>query len=114
MFYRIREATKFNASKDDIANSEKILRECIISIEEQYSTLKAINLNQYIRQYIGYKGPGGDRFLWVNGLCYIPDSQELPDWKREAIEIENGGDCYFHLESNLDRGHCENINVQGI
>ena len=113
MFYNMREATGYKASDNDVIQSEKILRDCIISIEQQYATLKTINMNQYIRQYIGYKTVNGDKYLWVNGLCYVPDDEEIPDWRTEVIEIVKGGDCYFHVEINLDLGQCENINVHG-
>jgi hypothetical protein len=49
----------------------------------------------YKRYYIGVV-IGGKQKIWVNFFCRV-----MPDWRRTAYHVDDGGDCYFEVTFDL-------------
>lgn len=67
------------------------------------------NIGRYARQYTGFY-LGNQRFLFIQFLCGLPS--EL-DWRCAPVVVDDGGDCYFHLEYDMDAKSCRNLWVNG-
>lgn len=56
-----------------------------------------INLSSYKRQYFPVINPTGQKEVWVNCFCKHFDK----DWRKDMLEVRDGGNCYFSLKINL-------------
>ncbi|QHT65901.1 hypothetical protein GXP67_04070 [Rhodocytophaga rosea] len=68
-----------------------------------------INLNRYKRQYIAFLNEKGEKEVWINCFCGDIDR----NWQNEIIFVRNGGNCFFNLKVNLNRGKYYELRVNG-
>jgi hypothetical protein len=66
-------------------------------------------LSEYRRQYTGFFHRD-KRLLFVNFFCSCPSSLE---WRCQPVAVEDGGDCFFHLECNPGTQECDKLWVNG-
>lgn len=69
-----------------------------------------IELNRYKRQYVPVINDKGEKEVWVNCFCDTWDS----DWKKEIIEVLDGGNCYFQMKINLTEKKYYDFMVNGV
>ncbi len=67
------------------------------------------SLEDYQRQYIGLER-GGIQIIYGNFFC---DSLGL-DWQETFVVVEDGGDCYFQVEYNVESGFFIKLIVNGV
>lgn len=69
-----------------------------------------IDLTRYKRQYIFVINNKGEKLVWVNCFC---DSLSM-DWKKQIIDVEDGGICFFRLKINLSKMNYYDFIVNGL
>ncbi len=52
----------------------------------------------------------GEKEVWVNCFCKT-DGQ---NWKKESIQVDDGGNCYFRVKINLTTGKYHDLMVNGF
>jgi len=69
-----------------------------------------IELNRYKRQYIPVINDKGEKEIWINCFCDTWNT----DWKKEIIEVMDGGNCYFQMRINLTEKKYFDFMVNGV
>jgi hypothetical protein len=69
----------------------------------------ASKLGRYTRQYTGFYLED-HKLIFVQLFCGLPSES---NWKCAPVIVDDGGDCFFHLEYDLDKGTCGNLWVNG-
>jgi hypothetical protein len=62
----------------------------------------------YKRQYVGLV-KAGRHVIWGNFFCTPPRA----DWRHEPAMVDDGGDCYFQVEYDVDTGRFSGLMVNG-
>jgi hypothetical protein len=62
----------------------------------------------YKRQYIGVRLKGR-RIVYANFFC----NAFTTDWRNERVDVDDGGDCYFQVEYEVDKATFANLMVNG-
>jgi hypothetical protein len=89
---------------EELVEVEYLLRKYV---GENY---KYLDLDQYYRQYVGFRDEKGDRIAWVNFFC---DEAKEPWWRYGLRMVNDGGDCYFKIKINLTDGQVVYMMVNG-
>ena len=114
-------------NENELEKIESILMTCIdnFNIEQKQEVKKLkleypdadfkkkehlIKLRKYKRQYIPVINEKGEKEVWVNCFCQSNGDR----WKKEAVMVLDGGNCYFNLKINLSSGACYDIMVNGV
>jgi hypothetical protein len=63
----------------------------------------------YKRQYVGLL-KDGHRVVWANFFC---DVDSHTSWRKSPVDVDDGGDCYFQVEYDLDADTLSNLAVNG-
>jgi hypothetical protein len=105
-FYRIfpGQVTPEDLAKDDLIKIENILKSCVKKRNLSFE------LKDYFKQCIAVKNQNNEREVWINFLCNPDDVEELNYF---IIWTHDGGDCYFTIKINLDKGECYDFWVNG-
>jgi len=75
--------------------------------EDQRKKILA-KLSTYKRQWAGIDR-GKTHVLYMNFLCHYHDDS----WRKGAVTVSDGGDCYFHVEYDLGTGQFASLRVNG-
>ena len=62
----------------------------------------------YQRQYVGLM-KDGHHLIWANFFC----RPVRADWRHEPVVVDDGGDCFFQVEYDVDTGKFSNLAVNG-
>ncbi len=65
-------------------------------------------LTKYKRQWAGFLAHG-KRKIFGNFFC-----SEQPDWRHHVIEVDDGGDCFFQIEFDVDSKTYSDFSVNGV
>lgn len=66
------------------------------------SSISAIDLNAYKKQYIAMINAKGEKEVWANCFCKAIEKRiEFVDWKKIPVKVIDGGNCFFHVKLNL-------------
>lgn len=68
-----------------------------------------IDLARYKRQYLAVINAQGDKEVWVNCFCESANQH----WKKTAVIVKDGGNCYFQLKINLTKAQYYQFTVNG-
>ena len=68
-----------------------------------------IDIQQYKRQYIVVINDKNEKEVWINCFC----DTFFKDWRKEIIDVDDGGNCFFNLKINLTREKYYNLWVNG-
>ena len=86
-------------TSSDLMEIEKRLQACINDFNLNQKIINGphgeIELSKYKRQLIITINSDGEKEVLVNCFC-----SEEPDWKNRAIEVIDGGECYFNVIIN--------------
>jgi hypothetical protein len=102
-------------SSEEIKLVNRLLGKCIVEYNESVPKDKrprwGIDFSkfQYRKQYVAVLNDKGEKIVWVNGLCHTWDDK----WKRQVVEVMDGGNCYFDVKINLSTMECFDIGVHG-
>lgn len=68
------------------------------------SSISAIDLNAYKKQYIAIINAKGEKEVWANCFCKAIEQRiEFVDWKKIPVKVIDGGNCFFNVKLNLAR-----------
>lgn len=67
------------------------------------------SLDSYRVQFVAYINENGEKEIWMNGFCNSFDK----DWRKEIIQVFDGGNSYFRIRLNLSTGKCISIGTNG-
>jgi len=75
----------------------------------------AKNYADYKRQYVGYNGKNGHKFIWINFLDF-PDSDDLMlrSWKKGIMSVMDGGSGFFNVLVDIESENCAEFSVNGV
>ncbi len=85
---------------EDALAAESGIAECL----RTEAPALAAKFSSYRRQYTGFLS-GGRKLLFVQFLCETTG----PDWRCHPIVVDDGGDCFFHLEYDVSSGACRKL-----
>lgn len=95
-------------------NSEEFeqLDKLIIKAVEQYNMKplpngKTLDLSEYKFQYVPVINANKEKEVWVNAFCNAYDI----DWKKQIVDVDGGGNCFFNLKINLSKSSISEFNI---
>lgn len=98
----------FTPSLEDVVMAERILKRCAEVDEigaDSLATGEVNDLSTYRRQYFGGINEKGQKLIWIN--CFSKESEfDHNDWKKEIVEVQDGGDWYFNVVTNISTEEC--------
>jgi hypothetical protein len=105
-FYHIflGQVTPYDLTEKDLVKIEDILKSCAKGRNLRFE------LKDYFTQCISVKNKNNEREVWINLLCNPKDVEKL---KYFVIRTDDGGDCYFNVKINLNKGACYDFWVDG-
>ena len=73
------------------------------------------DLKEYRKQYMAVINDKGEKEVWINCFCKgIEKAIEFRDWKKIAVRVYDGGDCFFNLKLNLIHKTVYDLSVNSI
>lgn len=67
-----------------------------------------LKLSSYKRQYAGIVR-GNKKIIVINFFC-----RSYNKWQEEVVAIDDGGNCYFMMEYDIDKNEFVSFQVNGI
>lgn len=64
---------------------------------------------KYRRQLVAVLNSAGEKEVWLNCFCGDRDN-----WKKEILNVEDGGPCYFNFKINLTTKRFYELRVNGF
>jgi hypothetical protein len=103
--YNLRELRRLDSVMSDFSG---------ISSEEKDALVKThfIDLANYKRQYFPIINSKGEKEVWVN--CFCSGSWHFSEWRRQIVEVSDGGNCFFNVIINLTRRTYRDLRVNGF
>lgn len=97
-------------SVDDVQELEDKLAEYLSQNAYFFSHQPPVweRLDAYQRQYIGLER-GGRLIIYGNYFC----TSGGINWRQQLVSVEDGGECYFQLEYDMDSDSFTNLWVNG-
>jgi len=99
----------FTPTLEEVVKAESILKSCVST--DQYGAdslfIKANSiqkLSNYKRQYFGAINGRGQKLIWIN--CFHKEDNSFADWKTEEVSVQDGGDWFFNIVTNIDTNEC--------
>ncbi len=109
---------RFTPSKEDVEETERILREQVIGVGKshrnhypKYPVNK--NLNSYFMQYLGFTTAKGEKIIHVNFLRNKGTSKYKLNFDDDYETMFGGGDDYWQLDINLTTQQVIDLRVNG-
>jgi hypothetical protein len=102
-------------TNQDLNKIEQVLRDCINKHNTKQDTTKQfsefIDLKKYKRQYIPFIDTKGERKVYVN--CFCISDWGFDYWKKNLVQVNDGGSCFFQLTINLTELKYEQFSTNG-
>jgi len=76
-----------------------------------------LDYQDYYRQFIPYINERGEKVVNVSCFCDITNMNgdlEGLNWRTDLIQVNDGGNCYFHLVVNLTLKTFAHLMVNGV
>ena len=76
----------------------------------------ASRTSSYYGQFIGYVDAKGQRWVHGNFMCRLHEDEKhfgRDLWRHKYIAVNDGGDCYFHVEWSPDTNTTRALSVNG-
>ena len=123
------EDLRFTPTSEEIALLEKQLKKEIKAINKDkrnqgpnFGPIIHRNLNKYVRQYIGFITPEGDRIIYVNFLWNHLNIFErikgyslwAENYDEDWITVHDGGSRYWQIKFNLGTKKFIDFYVNGV
>ena len=98
-------------SADDIFKLEEGLAEYLSQNSSYFYRQPPVweRLDEYQRQYIGLER-GGRQIIYGNFFC----NNLGMDWRKKLVIVDDGGDCYFQVEYDVEDGAFIKLLVNGV
>ena len=105
----LKEGKRYTPSSEDITKAEEILEKCL---KEQNLSVYS-KLSQYKRQYFGLINADNGKIIYINaGIGF--EEFEKPNWKKDYVSVNDGGDNFFNIKVNLNQEKCFDFYVNGV
>ena len=116
---------QWNPTEKDLKIIQNVLDDAIKNNEFDFLK-KPIrqSINKYYRQYIPYVNINGERIIEINAFCEIlklppnPKSKNQEwtemDWKKQYVMVDDGGNCYWRIQINIDTKEYYNLMINGV
>lgn len=97
-------------SVDDILKLEEKIAEYLSQNSNQFYRQPTVweRLDEYQRQFIGLER-GGRQIIYGNFFC----NNIGMDWRKILVIVDDGGDCYFQVEYDVESGLFIKLMVNG-
>ena len=97
-------------SENNILILEETIAEYLSQNSNQFYRQPPVwqRLDEYQRQYIGLER-GGVQIIYGNYFC----NNLGINWRQKLVIVDDGGDCYFQVEYNVDDGMFTMLMVNG-
>ena len=66
---------------------------------------------KYYKQFLAIINPKGEKEVWVSCFC---DKQDNTYWKKDWVNVDDGGSCYFQIKINLTNNTVLGFYVNGV
>jgi hypothetical protein len=99
------------AKKVTIYNKETIAREKSLFKNQpnvKYHSNQIQYPENYFKRLIAVTNQNGEKIVWVNCFCTPPEGF---DWRKNVLEMSDGGSCYFNLKLNLTKNSAYDFRV---
>ena len=98
-------------SVDDTVKFEEKIAEYLSQNPSQFYSQPPVweRLDEYQRQYIGLER-GGRQIIYGNYFC----NSGRVDWLQELVIVEDGGDCFFQVEYDVESEVFIKLLVNGV
>ena len=126
-YWLFEKAQSTGLNMDELKLIEKIIIECVSKYNpeqrKQFEEISnkhpnenfrlkdfIIELDRYKRQYVPVINVKGEKEVWINCFCDTWNS----DWKKEILDVLDGGNCYFQMKINLTEKKYYDFMVNGV
>lgn len=76
-----------------------------------------MDFDEYYRQYVPYINEDGEKVVSVHCFCNVDglsgETKGL-NWRKDLIQINDGGNCFFHLDVNISHRTFAHLMVNGV
>lgn len=89
----------------------------INNIAEKHTSYYIDANKKYYSQFIVAINKKGEKEVWVNCFCDAFIQEQKPytiNWKKEIVQVEEGGNCFFRLTINLATNSFYDFSVNGF
>jgi hypothetical protein len=69
-------------------------------------------LDGYKRQYVGLV-LAGRKVIYANFVCTSVVEESFPNWQSQPVQVDDGGDCFFQVDYDVESGEFSNLMVHG-
>lgn len=108
--YFIKNAKRADLSYSEIYKFYPLVEKAIKEYNsKQTEDQKIKNLAKYKLQFLPFMTESGEKRIYVNALCSVRNRK----WKREIVNVLDGGNCYFQLSLYLTNNEFEGFHVNG-
>lgn len=97
----------FQLTENDFSQIESIILKEVYKHNKEFGT--NIKLKDYYRQYVAFINNEGEKVVWINLFCNYFNT----DWKKNVVFVLDGGECYFNLKINIEKGFAYDFEVNG-
>lgn len=99
---------RFTPSDEDIIKAGKLIENFLI----KQNPLIFSKISRYKKQYFGIINEDGEKIIYLNaGIGF--DEFEEPNWKKDYVNVFDGGDNFFNIKINLNQEKCFDFYVNG-
>lgn len=106
----------FNPSLEEVISAEKILKRSAETEMEGADSLDIGEIEEltfYKRQYFGGINEKGQKLIWIN--AYPANKEDFTkNWQTDIVEVNDGGNHYFNVVTNIDTGECYRFFVNSM
>ena len=98
-------------TQNDIVKIDTALVTAVATWNRDLSKEFQIDLSgrNYMRQLVAVKNDKGQKEVWVNYFC----SHVNVPWKKQLLNVEDGGSCFFEFKLNLSTGVVYDFRANG-
>lgn len=108
--------TPFTPSLEEVISAEKILKRCAENEMEGADSLDIGEIEEllfYKRQYFGGINEKGQKLIWINAFP-ANDEHFTQYWQTDIVEVNDGGNHFFNVVTNLETGECYRFFVNSM
>jgi hypothetical protein len=110
--------TPFTPSLEEVISAEKILKRCAENETEGADSLDIGVIEElpfYKRQYFGGINEKGQKLIWINSFpANDEDFTITKNWQTDIVEVNDGGNYFFNVVTNIDTGECYRFFVNSM
>ena len=99
-----------SVSESEMHLVDSLLKQQIEEHNRKSGKAFSIDLSKYKRQYFPSIDTNGDKIVEVNCFCQVHNDD---NWKKQRVEVHDGGKCYFNIKVDLTTLTVLNFHVNG-